>query len=82
MEILNSRKDSPPFAAKQMGWQLCAGSQTEELRPGRPEGLPRTAAIKNEYGHALPVSYFDGCGSNSVGLRNPIADCCQRRGEL
>ena len=44
-QILNSREEWPPFAAKQIGWQLCAGSQTEELRPGRPEGLPRTTAI-------------------------------------
>ncbi|VVP10728.1 hypothetical protein PS880_03302 [Pseudomonas fluorescens] len=55
-----------------MGWQLCVGSQTEELRPGRPEGLPHTAAIKTEH-RQTAAPYFDGCESNSLGLRNPVA---------
>jgi len=48
----------PPFAAKQMGWQLCSGSQTEELRPGRPDGLPRTAAIKTEHRQSCSAVFW------------------------
>jgi hypothetical protein len=60
----------PPVAAKQIGWQLYVGSQTEELRLGRPEGLPRTAAIKQNTGENA-ASYFDGCELSTLGLRNP-----------
>ena len=36
--------------AKRLGWQLYAGWRTEEKEPGRPEGLPRTAAITRDSG--------------------------------
>ena len=43
------RRITTGSAAKQIGWQLCAGSQTGRFtpKPGRPEGLPRTTAIKH-----------------------------------
>jgi hypothetical protein len=36
--------------AKRLGWQLYAGWRTEEKELGRPEGLPRTAAITRNCG--------------------------------
>ncbi|MNC65982.1 hypothetical protein D3C75_1163320 [compost metagenome] len=44
--------EAPPNCCESIGWQLYAGSQTEEHIPklGRPVDLPRTTAIKRNAG--------------------------------
>ena len=59
------------------------GSQTGGFtpRPGRPEGLPRTTAIKHDAARAGCIMP-DGILVSTSGLRNPIANCCGDRSNI
>ncbi|CAH0323256.1 hypothetical protein SRABI112_05407 [Pseudomonas mediterranea] len=44
VNILRGGADTLRLHSK--GWRLCVGVQDRSQEPGRPEGLPRAAAIK------------------------------------